>query len=446
MDRLTDDAAAGDKGPRAVDLAHSSPIPSFRVIYREHFQFAWANLLRLGVPTASVEDALQDVFFTVHRRRHAFGGRSSVRTWVFGIVRRVAFRYRRTAQRVDRKHRAVAKVVPTPTSIDDALERRQLGALLLRALDSIDEDKRAALVLHVFDDLSGPQIAEMLNLPVDTVYSRIKAGRRGLKRRLVAMGVANNHEQLVAAARNQTQPKNGARRRVAALLAVRLGADGVAKTASVTAVWKGLAITAGLGVVAMAGLRAASTAPEQNPTAVQTRSGRGRDTLPPGGAVRPSHALPPTDATLPREPEVGRPASESQPDPGAQRAAPNRSPAIESGTGGPPPPSSGLDEDPTGTTLALTEEVRLVEAVRRALDRADRSEALRRLSEHARRFPTGQLRTERAAYRAIALCELGRAVQGRGEARLFVTRHPESTLVGRVTAACALVEKRAREP
>ncbi len=59
----------------------------------------WRNLHRLGVPSLVLDEAVQDVFLVVHRRRDEFAGRSSLRTWIFGIVLRVAKDYRRAAHR-----------------------------------------------------------------------------------------------------------------------------------------------------------------------------------------------------------------------------------------------------------------------------------------------------------------------------------------------------------
>lgn len=86
----------------------------------------------------------------------------------------------------------------------------------------------------------------------------------------------------------------------------------------------------------------------------------------------------------------------------------------------------------------LQEEVALIGAVKSALDRGRPADAIRRLDEHARLFSTGELSLERRGYRAIALCELGKDIQGRGAGRTFVKAHPNATLAGRVREACSL--------
>src|SRR4051812_45143312 len=75
------------------------PPPSFDAIYEEHFDFVWRSVGRLGVDAAAVEDAAQDVFVIAHRRLAGFEGRSSVKTWLFGIALRVSRDHRRSARR-----------------------------------------------------------------------------------------------------------------------------------------------------------------------------------------------------------------------------------------------------------------------------------------------------------------------------------------------------------
>ena len=65
-------------------------------IYREHFDFVWRSLRRMGVAPGSMDDAAQDVFLVVHRKLASFQRRSSVKTWLFGIVMRVAHDHRRS--------------------------------------------------------------------------------------------------------------------------------------------------------------------------------------------------------------------------------------------------------------------------------------------------------------------------------------------------------------
>ena len=71
-------------------------------VYAAHAGFVWRSLRALGVPAASLDDALQDVFVVVHKKLGDFHGPARVQTWLFEIARRVASHYRRAAGRAQR--------------------------------------------------------------------------------------------------------------------------------------------------------------------------------------------------------------------------------------------------------------------------------------------------------------------------------------------------------
>ncbi|MCH9688098.1 MAG: sigma-70 family RNA polymerase sigma factor [Deltaproteobacteria bacterium] len=414
---------------QASAIRHVVPTPDVSDVYRDHFRFVWASLLRMGVPEAAVEDALQDVFIVVHRRLDGWEGRSSLRAWLFGIVRRVAHRYRRGRSRTDRKLQALAQQGPPALDLEAELGERQLWAVLLQALDELDEDKRAAITLHVLEELSGPEVAAMLQINVDTAYSRIKAARRTLRRTLHRWGVREPAEQLVRMSRGHTRPPATARRRVWALLAVRLSRGGTsAVTAASVGTWKGIA--AGLaiaGALVVGAVRSGpSTAPPSpSPSQVPVAS------VSPPDPVRETHGAQREGAPTP-EPTVAPAADEAAL---TERRRPARRGTAVAATRSSRPSEAASD--------ALSAEVEMVARARAAIDQGQTPRALEILHRHAERFPKGQLKIERAAYRAIALCEGGDTIRGRGEARVFVASHPSSSLRARVTDACGL---RPRKP
>ncbi|HEY0707983.1 MAG TPA: sigma-70 family RNA polymerase sigma factor, partial [Polyangia bacterium] len=63
--------------------------PTFEEVYETQFNFVWRCVVSRGVPRSAVDDAVQEVFLVVHRKLPTFEGRSSMRTWLWTIVRRV---------------------------------------------------------------------------------------------------------------------------------------------------------------------------------------------------------------------------------------------------------------------------------------------------------------------------------------------------------------------
>ena len=180
-----------------------SPDATFEAVYREHFEFAWASLRHLGVPESQVDDAVQELFIVVHRRLPEFDWDASVRTWMFAIAKRVAARQRRTTSRAVRKKAAVAKETPhiDPDLLDDAVARTQAGEILFEFLDSLDDDKREVFILAHLEGLRGPEIAEVIGIPVNTVYSRLRVAKERFDTRCQRLHAHEAH--ILADARTQ---------------------------------------------------------------------------------------------------------------------------------------------------------------------------------------------------------------------------------------------------
>lgn len=178
---MTDRDAAGHSSP-TMETALPSTAPGaadFDAVYREHFPFVWRNLRRLGVAESHVEDAAQEVWVVVHRRLREFEGRSSMRTWLFGITMRTASDHRRWRRRKDPRDRsdevdAVASTAPSPESLT---ERAQGARVLDALLDELPEERRVVFMLAELEQMSSPEIALAVGAPLNTVYSRLRVAR-----------------------------------------------------------------------------------------------------------------------------------------------------------------------------------------------------------------------------------------------------------------------------
>ncbi len=143
--------------------------------YREHFDFVWRNVRRLGAGDAWADDAVHEVFLVVARRLAEFEGRANPRTWLFAITLRVVQRMGRDRARYDARIRRFgeqpAAITDSPHERDDAA--RHLRSLLLR----LDEPKRVVLILAELEGMTTPEIGVLLGLKHGTVDSRIRAAR-----------------------------------------------------------------------------------------------------------------------------------------------------------------------------------------------------------------------------------------------------------------------------
>lgn len=153
---------------------------AFRALYDAHVAFVWRNLRRLGVAPADVEDKVQEVFVIAHRRFGEFEERGhGPRAWLFQILLRVASDARRHKRRhpVD-PDGGVAQdrqAIEAPQAAHVA--RKEALDLLDQALACIEVNRRAVLVLHEIEQMTAPDIARTLEIPLNTVYSRLRVAR-----------------------------------------------------------------------------------------------------------------------------------------------------------------------------------------------------------------------------------------------------------------------------
>lgn len=166
------------------------PAPPLDVaqIYEAHFDFVWRSLRRLGVPASALEDALQDVFIVVQRRLGDFQGRSSVSTWLFGIVLRIATDYRRkNARRLNEIPTDDAVLVGTSHDPYDAARETEAARLVQEVLDAMPDERKVVFVMIELEDLAPLEVAEQLGVGINTVYSRLRLARRDFEARVLRL-------------------------------------------------------------------------------------------------------------------------------------------------------------------------------------------------------------------------------------------------------------------
>jgi len=152
---------------------------SFEAVYRAHFAFVWRTLRRLGVSEADTSDAAQEVFLVVYRRLAEFEGRAKLTTWLFRVCFRVASDHGRRAH-VRREVNNDAALEAFPDRESDAEQRTSQQddfRLLEAALSTMSLEHRSVFVLFELEELTSVEIATLLELPLGTVYSRLRRAR-----------------------------------------------------------------------------------------------------------------------------------------------------------------------------------------------------------------------------------------------------------------------------
>ena len=122
----------------------------------------------------------------VHRKVSRLDPRGPIRPWLFGICMRVAANYRRRRRwkvEIPSSGRDHNRAAGLPLA-DDLLIKGEDRELAERALATLEVGKRAIFVMFEIEELPCAEIAELMNVPVGTVYSRLHAARRQLKEAL----------------------------------------------------------------------------------------------------------------------------------------------------------------------------------------------------------------------------------------------------------------------
>jgi RNA polymerase sigma-70 factor (ECF subfamily) len=165
--------------PGPVESDRTVRVPPFSAIYRDYFEFVWSSARRQGVGLEAIDDLVQEVFIVIHGRLHTLEHPEALRSWIYGIVRRtVSTHHRSRRTRADSGSAPLLKSQsPEPSPLDVA-EHRDKVELLRDLLDQLDLAKREVFVLAELEELTVPEIADLLGIPLNTVYSRLRAARQ----------------------------------------------------------------------------------------------------------------------------------------------------------------------------------------------------------------------------------------------------------------------------
>lgn len=409
----------------------------FRALYLGELDFVWTVLRRLGVDESQVEDAAHDVFVVVHRQLDGFEGRSSERTWLYAIARRIAWRYRRTQRRRARRRAALATQPhpPAEPEQDEALRRREASAMLQAFLETLDRPKREAFVLGELERLPRASLGRALGVSPGTAYSRLRAARADFA---AAFGPDGPRSASVhrLARDTETTPRAARQRLWLALPGGWLGASG-----SVL----GVSAVAGIGIVGLVVLRgllpdpspdprgvgaaaAPVSSPSREPSPEAERSPVARAPVP-----RAASALPPDPAAVPRGRRVDRAAGiDDKSSRLAERDGIDTIPSRSDSPGTAPadPIPSSTPED------TLAQEAALMTQARAEMRAGRWTRAWARLSEHAERFPAGHLVAEGHASAVVVACRLGHRDDALARARALLSQPTTPSVLTMLRSTC----------
>jgi RNA polymerase sigma factor (sigma-70 family) len=406
---------------------------SFRRAYERHVDFVWRNLRRLGVPDGDLEDAVQETFVVAYRRRDTYRTGASPRGWLYGIVRRIASRFRRGAMRRGRLHLAIAGAPEAANDLTQTIEQRDAWRIVEQFVVGLPDDKRDVFVLAELEGMTGTEIATLLQLNPNTVGSRLRAGRSAFARYLETMSARERgarlrleHGAVLDAGRRAPGPDRERRASVGGALALQIGSTSSGGWWTTFAGLRAFLLTIGIGTAGVVATAASlpdddatsvsSASEEQEPLRAEASQQTRRE--PPARvdqtrAVASPEAPTPTHAATPRPPRASTPR--------AREAAKH----VETA---PQPATPSEDE--------LLAEAKLLKQIKHSLRIGAHHEALRLADTHAQAFPNGKLAVEASALRILALCGLDRDADARRTAAALARDVPHHPTARVATEGC----------
>lgn len=183
------DAGAGSRSAELAALRRSDPQALDR-FYREHASAVLGWVIRLGGHRLDADDVAHQVFEVALNRLGSFRGESSARTWLYGITRRVVANARRRATvwsflSLD----SLVGLASGGADPEDAASGSADRRLVQEALEELKFALREVVVLVDLEERTAPEVAEMLGVPVGTVYSRLHQARKAFASALHRRGV-----------------------------------------------------------------------------------------------------------------------------------------------------------------------------------------------------------------------------------------------------------------
>jgi RNA polymerase sigma-70 factor (ECF subfamily) len=169
LDELSDEQLLGG--------FHEGRQACFEVLVKRHQDRIFALSLRMMGNRADALEAVQETFFTLLRRSSSFKGTASFGTWLYRVGINTCHDLLRKRSRLPLAEESLPEGRRTEASVEEIVSLR---ADLAEALRTLPEDYREAVLLHDLGGYPYEEVANLTEVPIGTVKSRISRGRRML--------------------------------------------------------------------------------------------------------------------------------------------------------------------------------------------------------------------------------------------------------------------------
>jgi RNA polymerase sigma-70 factor (ECF subfamily) len=173
--------------------------PDAPALFETYYDRIYRYVLSLTGDLAEADDLTQETFLRAYRGRDSLHDAGALTTWLYRIATHVCLdRLRQRVRRAPLESEAdpddVDLADPDIPSLQQTVERNEMGACVQQYLEDLPDSYRAAILLHDLHGLTGPEIAETLGVSLATVKIRLHRARRKLQAALED-GCAFSHDE-----------------------------------------------------------------------------------------------------------------------------------------------------------------------------------------------------------------------------------------------------------
>ena len=174
---------------------------AFEQLMRRHESRMYSVALRMCGNREDAQDCVQDAMLRIYRALDRFKGQSSFSTWVYRITMNTCLdELRRRKVRASTSLDTLLESGWSPTDENDTPERHAIDTerkgALEKAIGSLPEDMRSAIVLREMQGLSYEEISDVLSVNVGTIKSRISRGREQLRQLITGQPELFGHDEV----------------------------------------------------------------------------------------------------------------------------------------------------------------------------------------------------------------------------------------------------------
>ena len=159
------------------------PIPlDLAELFETHSPYLLRVLHRLTGRADLAEDLAQEVFLVAWKRRDELTDPNGIRTWLYRVaVNVVRHRHRSEGRYGSALQRFKQWLSPKSTTPHEGMERYERGQQVHEVIRSLTEKQREVFVLFELEELEGEEIAQILEIPLNTVWSRLRLARKAFR-------------------------------------------------------------------------------------------------------------------------------------------------------------------------------------------------------------------------------------------------------------------------